>query len=58
MHRCDTVPEELVGRGFKSPSRTRVQLTIYAGQLGLAMTGFSIGYIRVILPANRPLNSL
>lgn len=44
MHRCDTVPEELVGRGFKSPSSTRVQLTIYAGQLGLAMTGFSLGY--------------
>ena len=46
MHRCDTVPEELVGRGFKSPSSTRVQLTIYVGQLGLAMTGFSLGYTR------------
>jgi len=43
IHRCDTVPEELIGRGSKTPVNTIPQLTIYAGQLGLAMTGFSIG---------------
>lgn len=46
VHRCDTVPEELVGRGSKFQSCTRAQLITYAGQLGLAMIGFSIGYIR------------
>jgi hypothetical protein len=27
----------------KTPASTTVQLTIYAGQLGLAMIGFSLG---------------